>query len=502
MKNVIELLEKRISINPNGIFVDDGEREISFSDAAKSARIIGSKLCADGNGMVCILAEKNIKSFLFLLGAVYAGRPYVFINSTSPEERILAMLDVADSDTLYVDRANEDVDYLNGITKVYMDYYFECKNTNEIVLQNVMDRISEDDILYGMFTSGTTGTPKLVIASHKGVIEFIEDFVNTTELTEDSVIANQAPFDFDVSVKDIYSALYTGCKLVLIRKELLTKADMLLSFLNEKKVDTLIWAVTALCLASNVDDFGSKVPLKIKKVMFSGEVMPMSYFRKWKKALPEAEFINLYGPTEVICNCTYYKIKNGDENLEKLPIGIPFSRRKIYLIDENGKIINRSNKTGELCAGGGTLATGYMHNSVETKKRFTILELSDGKTDFVYRTGDMAYYDESGILYFDGRKDFQIKRMGHRIELEEIDSKLMKIDGVELSCTLYEEKTQKMCSFYCGEAKQESIRRLLRDKIPRYMLPNRIIPLRNMPVNKNGKIDRERLKTDYAGYFR
>ena len=500
-KNVLELLEEIAGKDPDKLFADDGRDSITYSETVQKARGIGTLLHRDGSGMVCILADKSVGALLFLLGSIYAGRPYGFINPTVPPERIIKMLEVAASDVLYVDSENHIALEREEIKTLPMERYLGNTCTDDAELKRIRDISNAQDPLYGMFTSGTTGVPKLVAVSHEGVLDFIEDFVGTTGITEDAVIANQAPFDFDVSVKDIYSALFIGCSLIILKKEILTNPDELLLFLDQKGVNTLIWAVTALCIASNTNAFTEKVSKKIRKVMFSGEVMPMAYLKKWVNSLPDAEFINLYGPTEVVCNCTYYKLSAEDEELDRIPIGKPFPKRNVYLVDEDGNLITGTEQTGEICVGGKTLALGYLNNQTETEKCFTKMKCSDGNEDFIYKTGDLGYYGKNDQLYFSGRKDFQIKRMGHRIELEEIDRRLMDLDEVEFSCSVYDENTQKLCTFFTGTGEPGPLRRELRRSIPTYMLPNRMIHIEQMPVNKNGKIDRSGLKSKYARHF-
>ena len=163
------------------------------------------------------------------------------------------------------------------------------------------------------------------------MIRFIDHFVKIFGITEDDRIGNQAPFDFDVSVKDIYSSMATGAALVLIPRELFAMPPRLLDYLCRKKITTLIWAVSALCLISALKGLKYKVPETVRKVMFSGESMPVSQLRIWREALPDAKFVNLYGPTEITCNCTYYKVEKDFQDQDRLPIGRALPGRNVFL---------------------------------------------------------------------------------------------------------------------------------------------------------------------------
>lgn len=294
---------------------------------------------------------------------------------------------------------------------------------DEEVLMAVRVKSRETDLLYGIFTSGSTRIPKGIVVSHKVVIDFITHFKDTFHFSDQDRIGNQAPFDFDVSVKDIYTSVMTGATLILIPKKLFSIPPALLDYLCEKKNNTLIWAVSALTLVFSLKGLKYKVPITVKRVMFSGEVMSVKQLRMWQEALPEAEFVNLYGPTEITCNCLYYPVKRVFENEEKIPLGKPFAGRKVFLLGESGNEIVVAGEVGEICVAGESLAEGYYKNQKETEARFCFF-MNNEQHQRYYRTGDLGYYDVYGELYFAGRKDFQIKHMGHRIELEEIECAL------------------------------------------------------------------------------
>jgi len=360
---------------------------------------------------------------------------------------------------------------------------------DSVSLDRVRAQSLDQDLLYGIFTSGSTGMPKGVIVNQRAVVDFIEQFAKTFDFSECDVIGNQAPFDFDVSVKDIYTCLMTGAALVIIPTKLFSVPPVLLDYLCNKHVNTLIWAVSALTLISALHGLKYRIPIEVKRVMFSGEVMPVKQLRQWQLALPEAEFVNLYGPSEITCNCTYYRVKRIFEDDEILPLGKAFDGRKVFLMDDEGKEISTAEKSGEICVSGESLAEEYYHNPEETRKKFRWMETADGMVRY-YCTGDLGYYSAAGELYFSGRKDFQIKHMGHRIELEEIEHALNQLDGVENSCCVMNTKKNRLVGFYFGTAESKEIKNGLKKKLPQYMIPHTIVRVAHMPLNKNGKIDR------------
>ncbi len=206
-------------------------------------------------------------------------------------------------------------------------------------------------------------------------------------------MGNQAPWDFDVSVKDIYSGLKTGATVQIIPKQLFSFPTKLIDFLIEREVTTLVWAVSALCIISTLNGFEYKVPEKINKILFSGESMPVKHLNIWRKYLPDTMYVNIYGPTEITCNCTYYVVNREFQPGDVLPMGKAFPNEKVFLLDEENHLVEEKNQNGEVCVTGSALALGYYRNPEQTAKAFVQNPLNDRYLEPMYRTGDLAYYN-------------------------------------------------------------------------------------------------------------
>lgn len=204
--------------------------------------------------------------------------------------------------------------------------------------------------------------------------------------------------------------------------------------------------------------------------------MPIKQLTIWQEAMPDTRFINLYGPTEITCNCTYFPVDRIYNKEEKLPIGNAFEGRNVFLLDENRKIITEADVTGEICCSGESIALGYYKNEEQTNKAFIMYEYK-GENLRTYCTGDLAYYDEKGRLVFAGRKDFQIKHMGHRIELEEIENNMNNLEEVTRCVVLFDTNKNKITAFYCGSVAPKELRAILKEKLPVYMVPQKLIRL-------------------------
>ena len=505
-KDVIEYLDKASEQYPNKICYSDEKHSYSFFDVDKFSKQIAFNLLDENNVRkpIIIFMDKNCNALLSMWGAMRSGNFYVIIDTTFPIERINSMVDVLSTEIIITDRVNLDLIVKSaycGKILVFEDMIGKPITENDlIVLKNTQHQICDIDPAYAMFTSGSTGIPKCVVVSHKSVIDFIDNFTEVFNIHNTDIFANQAPFDFDVSVKDIFSCMKVGATLNIIPKKYFTFPKQLADFLEDRNVNVLVWAVSALCILSGRSVFEYKIPSKINKVIFSGEVMPTKQLKIWMKHYPNAMFVNVYGPTEITCNCTYYIIDNNKVDIDKpIPIGKTFPNKRVILIDETGNLISKpnTNTIGEICVLGSCLALGYYGHVEKTEEVFVRNPFLKLNNELMYRTGDLAYYDENYDLCYKGRKDFQIKYMGHRIELLEIDKAINNINGVNAVCTFFDKDTEKIISFFSGEVGKKDIIKDLVNRLPKFMIPTEIIKKESLPLNKNGKIDRSILINDY-----
>ena len=191
----------------------------------------------------------------------------------------------------------------------------------------------------------------------------------------------------------------------IIPKRLFSIPTGLLDYLCQKQVTTAIWAVSALCIITTLNGFTYRVPTHLDKILFSGEVMPVKHLNTWRKYLPHAMFVNLYGPTEITCNCTYYVIDRDFEPGSTIPMGTAFPNEKVFLLDEEDHLVTTPHRQGEVCVAGTALALGYYRDPQRTGASFVQNPLNQSYPEIIYRTGDMACYGPDGLLYFQARKD-------------------------------------------------------------------------------------------------
>ena len=533
MTNVYEMLENTAKRYPDSIAFADPAKKVTFaglSDLTKriATLLLKGEVCApvEAEDGVGFYMEKNTDAVCAMLGAVRAGAFYSFIDVRQPAERAASVINVLSPKLIITDAENADAlrrifvaeenanaartltgPYLRDFPKrrIHMgirphiilindllDYAAKCE-IDEGLLRLAQTVAYDTMPLYVNFTSGSTGTPKGVAVSHRSVIDFISVFTSTFDIGHEDIIANQAPFDFDVSVKDVYSGLYTGAGVQLIPRDYFSNPSVLMDYLADNKVTTLIWAVSAMCFVSIMNGLEYRTPEQINKVMFSGEVMPVKHLNKWRKFLPGATYVNLYGPTEITCNCTYYVLDRDFENDETIPAGMPFANEKVFLLGEDNRLVEEPDVCGEICVSGTCLALGYYRDPERTREVFMQNPLNDRYSEMIYRTGDIGRYDSDGNLIYVSRKDFQIKHMGQRIELGEIETAAMAAAGVTRACCIYNTEKKRIELYYTGDTEKKAVSAAIKQKLPQFMIPGRTVKLDEMPLNKNGKIDRQRL---------
>lgn len=502
--NILDLLENSAEKYPNKISFADDKSSITFSELVRKAKIIGTKIINDTEGQIrrpiIVFVDRSIESIISFFGVVYSGNFYVPIDSESPLNRneiifkTLNPLASIENKVAYLDTVIEKEP--SFLRYFYNDFSKESYNENQ--LNKVRSRIIDIDPVYSIFTSGSTGVPKGVLISHKSVIDLSAWLEETFDFSAKDNLGNQTPFYFDGSVKDIYITLRTGATTYIIAKKYFTFTKLLIQFLNEKKITSILWATSAIILVGNSGILEELKLEFVNKVFFAGEAMPAKQLNNWKKHLPEAKYINLYGPTEVTVDTTYFIVERDFNDDEYIPIGKPCKNKEVLILNDENKLVERDEE-GELCARGTGVALGYYNNESKTNDVFVQNPFNNFYKDIIYRTGDIVKYNERGEIVFVSRKDFQIKHMGSRIELGEIEVVINSLEKVYNAACIYDSENNKIIAFYStSDGYPLNLINLLKSKLPKYMIPNIVLHYgKELPLNPNGKIDRLKLKEIY-----
>ena len=407
-----------------------------------------------------------------------------------PRARIEAILESLHSRVLISDKKNMPLAETLGVANVCL--YDDVVQTaaDDARLGEIRRRQCDTDAIYVVFTSGSTGIPKGVVACHRSVIDYTESLCEAIGFSEQTVFANQTPLYFDAPLKEIMSTIKLGATTYFVPKMLFSFPVRLLDYLDEYRINTVCWVVSALVQISSLGALEKRSPKYLTTVCFGSEVFPRKQYDLWRAALPEAEFFNLYGPTEATgMSCYWAAVRDLDEN-EPIPIGRPFDNTDILLLDEE----NRLSDEGEICIRGTCLTMGYYNNPKKTDEVFVQNPLCTAYPERIYRTGDIGRINAHGELVFVSRKDLQIKHMGHRIELGEIDAAAQKHESVQRTACVYDDVHKRIVLFYVGYVEERALTSFLLEYLPRYMVPANVVRLDAIPLTENGKTDRRTLR--------
>ncbi len=502
MINVLELMENSALQYPDKIAVQEGDRSVTYRELLCLSQQTGTALIRQGavRQPVGVYMEKGIFALCAFFGAVYAGNTYCMLNVELPDHRLLQVQSVLKARFIITTQElTEKAEAIFPDAAVLMIEDLMQSDREESLLLQVRQRHIDTDPLYVNFTSGSTGVPKGIAVAHRSVLDFISCFTKIFGIGKEDIIANQAPFDFDVSVKDIYSAMAVGAVLVIVPRALFSAPVPLLDYLCDHRVTTMIWAVSALCLISTFHGLDYKTPETVNKILFSGEVMPYKHLCQWQKHLPDAMYVNLYGPTEITCNCTYHVLQKDRDYSQGIPIGHPFPNEDVFLLDDQHHPVTAADQVGMITVRGTALALGYYGCPEKTAESFIQNPLQSFYPETVYLTGDLGRWNQEGELVYCGRADHQIKYLGHRVELEEIERAMNAVDGVQRCICVFDEKRQRLKGYYVGTIEKEDLHRSLRESLPAFMIPGFLQPVETFVLNKNGKIDRKKTIEQIGG---
>lgn len=499
--SVLDFLEETTQKHYDRNAVIDEKESITYGSLQMQAKIVGYALHLVLQGAVqkpvLLFMEKSCRCVTAMMGILYSGNIYVPMDVKTPLKRMQSILCTLESDCILT--SAEDALYLRkvgyqGNVLIYEELIEKYSNTlDESALKKIRENMIDTDLMYILFTSGSTGVPKGVAVTHRSVVDYIESLEREVDISCDDIIGNQAPFYADMSLRDIYMPVKAGAVNCIIPQKLFMSPKKVLQYMDDKRVTFIMWVPTAYRIVAQFDGLSRIRPAYLNRFWFSGEAMPVQVYRYWRTYYPAGRYAQLYGPTEITGACTFFNVISDYRDGEVIPVGRPLKNTGIVLLDENDKEIKSewSDVVGEICVFGSCLAAGYYNDRKRTEEVFVQSPLVKSYGLKIYRTGDLAKWDDNGNLIFVSRKDYQIKHAGKRVELGEIETAIQSIQGIEACCCIHDRDKDTLVLFYIGNIDAGSIMKLAQEKVPKYMVPQVIRKENELPILANGKLDRK-----------
>ena len=500
--NVIEYLEKGALVKcRDKVAVTEGEREHTFGEIerfAKNCAALILKKSPTVNQPVPVFLPKSAQNIVADVGILYSGNAYANLDVKSPPQRLKGMLQNLDAKVIVTNAAHAPALRALDIPEerllfVEQAMVPEAIYDNGALLQR-LERLVDTDPYCIIHTSGSTGVPKGVALNHRSTIDFADWAFGRLGLDGSEVMGSLAPIYFDAYTLEFCLCLAKGATWVVVPEQLAMFPAKLVEFVATQPINFIFWVPTVMVNIANLDLLAKIKLERLLKVLFIGEVFPTRHFNYWRRHLPGALFVNLYGPIEITVACTYYIADHELPEEDKMPVGFPCRNTDILILNEQNQLAPE-NEQGEICVRGSSLALGYYNNAERTAKGFVQNPLNPHYPELIYRTGDLGYWNSRGEIMFLGRRDFQIKHVGYRIELGEIEHAVLQVDGIRNCCVVYNQNKKEITLFY--ECDKELTPRFIRERLgpllPKYMLPTVFNWMQLMPRNPNGKIDRAKL---------
>lgn len=491
INNVNDFLQKSVAKHPNKkLFVEFDGKYITYKEFDLITDKLASKIIQEKiyQSPILIILPKSINALISFFGVIKSGNFYTILDEKTPKEKIKKIMQTL-KPKLFISSKEANINL--DIPTIYTEE-FQSFITDIISLTNIKSKHIDTNLLYVLFTSGSTGIPKGVSITHKSVINYTFWMQETFNIDSSDIIANQTQLYFDVSVADIYTTIKAGATLHLLPNHLFAFPNKIMDYLVKHEINTIFWVPSVLIYFANEKSLNKIKNLHLNKILFAGEIMPNKQLNIWRRYLPNALFANLYGPTEVTIIACFYIVNRSFNDNELLPIGKSCKNTELLVFDENLNLIT-SDKVGikgELYVRGISLSLGYYNDKEKTSKAFVQNPLHDNYLDLLYKTGDIVSYNEFGELLCYGRIDNQIKYMGYRIELGEIETIINSHEKIKNSICIFKDKI--ICFYESDE--ELDLKSFCKERLIFYMLPSKFIKIDSFKLNQNGKIDRNYLK--------
>jgi amino acid adenylation domain-containing protein len=488
-KTIGDLFEEQAEQTPDHVAVVFEERKLTYKElndkANQVAHYLRDQYRIKSDDLVGVMLDRSEEMIVALLGVLKSGGAYVPIDPEYPEERIKFILEDSGCEALitegkYIKTFEKKKDYPAS-------FYIDINTVPQGSTGNQKHRAFPHHLAYVIYTSGSTGKPKGVMVTHRNIVSFHLNLKKTFCLQSSDTILGLTTICFDISMLELICSLLSGMKVVITPDNISSVPEELVKVVTNNRVSAL--QITPSRLKLVIESVGIESLLSVRVLLIGGEELPQHLFEQLKP-LVSTDIYNVYGPTETTVWSCSKKLNDGT-----LTIGTPLLNEEIYILSED-LTLQPTGVKGEICIGGTGVSRGYWQDPVMTTEKFVPHPFRRGER--LYKTGDLGRLLPDGDIEFLGRKDDQVKVRGYRIECGEVEQTLLKHPDIKqavvVAVPIKEEMTELAAYLVCGE---EITASELRDHVsrflPEYMIPSWFIPLEQVPLTPNGKIDRKAL---------
>ena len=490
MISILEYLEATAARVPEKTAFYSDQAVLSFSGLTALSRRIGSFLASrvpPKQQVALLIGTRNISNIPAIFGTLYAGCPYAPLDAAQPGDRLERILEQLRPAAVLADETG--CHAMEGISTVPVLRYKDAADAPEdaAALEAVRAAASADDPMSILFTSGSTGIPKGSVQTHAAYIRWTEATIAKYGLTPDVVFGNQSPFFYANSILELFPPVALGATVYLLPGNVLSFPKKLIQCLNEQQITLLCMTPSSFVSVANSGVLASEALPGLRRAIMCGEVMPWPPLKTWMSAAPGADWWYFYGSTEMF-SVAVGKIERDYGAGERMPVGRPFEQVRILFLDEDGNEAPPG-EPGEMLVSSPWVAASYIHSPERTAAAWTTDPLDRGEPDRYFRSGDMGFLNEAGELTVLGRKDRQIKHLGYRMELDDVDAALARLPGWQEGCARFHRPSGKIFCFYTGTLSEKEVRAGLKKGLSSYMLPDIYIHLEQMPRTATMKTD-------------
>jgi amino acid adenylation domain-containing protein/non-ribosomal peptide synthase protein (TIGR01720 family) len=488
----LELFRSAVAFAPDSPAVSSESGMLTFGEldslSDRIARLISERSLGRETA-VAVFMERSPEVLISLLACLKAGTAYLPISLAYPRDRVMEILSDARAGLVLMRREHSDQGEFPA-PLIFVDEVIAVRDGARTHTAAVQDGLG-----YIIYTSGSTGRPKGVMVERGGLLNHLLAKVAVLELKASDVVAFNAPISFDISIWQMLAPLAVGASVRIFSEEDSGDPAGLIRNITENEVTIFETVPSMLGAMLDRPECQSLTRSKLRCLISNAEALPPAMCSRFFQVCSSIRLLNAYGPTECSDDVSHSHLTaDSIAAAEMAPIGTPIENTQLYVLDEEGRLCPKG-VAGELYAGGAGVARGYVNLPALTAERFVPDRFSRERGKRLYRTGDLVRWREDGELEFLGRKDQQVKVRGHRIELGEIEAAMSETEGVRQCAVILrqESDTAQLVAYIEGDAEIGNLKGALRRRLPDYMLPQRIVKLRQMPLTNNGKIDRKAL---------